>query len=273
MKLPIPCITVPADYPAGILHVHRFLFILLCSFLTAINLHAASPADLKAEADSAYAKEHFAQAAAIYRQLTDSIGESPQIYYNLANCYYRQDSIAQAILYYERALLLDPSFDDARFNLDIARAKTVDKVVPASEMFFVKLFHSIVLSLNINRWAQIAIAAFLLALIALFLYFFLPSIAAKKTAFICAVALILVTAFANIAAFQQRAHINNRTGAIIMAPSVVVKSTPSPSGTDLFILHQGTHVQISDNTMKEYVEVRLTDGKQGWIPRTQIEII
>ena len=227
----------------------------------------------KALADSAYANEHFAEAAAIYRQLTDSLGPSPQIYYNLGNCFYRQDSIAQAILYYERALLYDPSHRDARFNLDIARAKTVDKVVPASEMFFAKVFHSIVLSLSITRWAQIALAAFILALLSLALYLFLPSLAAKKTSFVLAIILFLIAIFANIAAAQQRSHINNRTGAIIMTPSVVVKSTPAAAGTDLFILHQGTHVDIRDNSMKDYVEIQLTDGKQGWIPRDQIEII
>ncbi|MBQ9286383.1 MAG: tetratricopeptide repeat protein [Bacteroidaceae bacterium] len=227
----------------------------------------------KALADSAYANEHFAEAAALYRQLTDSLGPSPQIFYNIGNCFYRQDSIAQAILYYERALLYDPSHKDARFNLDIARAKTIDKVVPASEMFFAKIFHSIVLSLSITRWAQIAIVSFILALLGLALYLFLPSLAAKKASFVLAIILFLITFFANIAAFTQRSHMNSRTGAIIMTPSVVVKSTPAAAGTDLFILHQGTHVDIRDNSMKDYVEIQLTDGKQGWIPRNQLEII
>ena len=227
----------------------------------------------KAEADSAYAAERYDEAIALYRQLTDSLGESAQIYYNLGNCYYRQDSIARAILYYERSLLLDPSNDDTRFNLDIARSKTVDRVVPASEMFFLQLFHSLILSQSISRWAIMAIAAFVLALICLALYFFMPGITAKKLSFTAAVLLFLVCIFANIAAFEQRSHIQNRTEAIIMAPSAVVKSTPSVSGTDLFILHEGTHVHISDNSMRDYVEVQLTDGKQGWIPRELIEII
>ncbi len=237
-----------------------------------VNVRRTAPVT-KPEADSAYAAEHFDEAIALYRQLTDSLGESPQIYYNIGNCYFRQDSIARAILYYERALLLDPSNDDARFNLDIARSKTVDRVVPASEMFFLQLFHSLILSLSISRWAIIAIASFILALICMAVYLFVPNITAKKLSFAAAVLLVVVTVFANIAAFEQRSHIRNRTEAIIMAPSAVVKSTPSASGTDLFILHEGTHVHIIDNTMRDYVEVQLTDGKQGWIPRILIEII
>ena len=237
-----------------------------------VNAKRTSPVT-KAEADSAYAAERFDEAIALYRQLTDSLGESPQIYYNIGNCYSRQDSIARAILYYERALLLDPSNDDARFNLDIARSKTVDRVVPASEMFFLQVFHSLILSLSISRWALIAIASFILALLCLAVYLFIPNITAKKISFTAAVLLIVVTAFANIAAFEQRSHIQKRSEAIIMAPSAVVKSTPSASGTDLFILHEGTHVHISDNSMRDYVEVQLTDGKQGWVPRNLIEII
>jgi len=88
-----------------------------------------------------------------------------------------------------------------------------------------------------------------------------------------AILLLIVCVFANIAAAQQRSQINHRTGAILMSPSAVVKSTPSASGTDLFILHEGTHVQIIDDTMREWVEVRMSDGKEGWLQRSEIERI
>ena len=227
----------------------------------------------KAEADSAYTHERYAESAAIYQQLTDSLGESAQLYFNLGNCYYRQDSIARAILYYERARLLDPSDDDIRFNLEMARAKTVDKVMPASEMFFVSAFRSLVLSLSITEWAILAIAMFVLALIAFCVYFFAPHLTAKKVGFTVALIALLVCVLANIAAFKQRSHIEHRTGAVIMSPSAVVKSTPSTSGTDLFILHEGTHVDIIDNTMHDWVEIHMSDGKEGWLSRDNIEII
>jgi len=227
----------------------------------------------KAMADSAYTHERYDEAAQIYRQLTDSLGESAQLYFNLGNCYYRQDSIARAILYYERARLLDPSDDDVRVNLEMARAKTVDKVVPASEMFFVSAFRSLVLSLSITEWAILAIAMFVLALIAFCVYLFAPNLLAKKIGFTVAVLALLLCVFANIAAFQQREHIEHRTGAVVMAPSAVVKSTPSDSGTDLFILHEGTHVDIIDDTMNEWVEIHMSDGKEGWLNRGDIEII
>ena len=250
--------------------IHKLLLALI---LTAPSLIGRAGGESFALADSAYTHERYAEAAVIYRQLVDSMGESAQLYFNLGNCYYRQDSLARAILYYERARLLDPSDDDIRFNLEMARAKTVDKVVPASEMFFVSLFRQLVLSMSIQGWAVLAVVMFVLALLAVSLYLFAPQLWMKKTGFTVAILALLLCIFGNIAAVRQRHHIEHRTGAIIMKPSAVVKSTPSDSGTDLFILHEGTHVEIVDDSMKEWVEVHMTDGKEGWLPRKELEVI
>ncbi len=255
--------------------IHKLLLALILTAPSLIGRAGGESlgGESSALADSAYTHEHYAEAAVIYRQLVDSMGESAQLYFNLGNCYFRQDSLARAILYYERARLLDPSDDDIRFNLEMARAKTVDKVVPASEMFFVSLYRQLVLSMSIQGWAVLAVAMFMLALLALAVYFFAPLLWAKKTGFTVAILAFLVCIFANVAAVRQRHQIEHRTGAVIMAPSAVVKSTPSASGTDLFILHEGTHVEIVDDSMKEWVEVHMTDGKQGWLPRRELEVI
>lgn len=241
------------------------LLFLLPTFLSA--------RDIKALADSAYAHEDFVHAAALYRSQIDSLGESATLYYNLGNCYYRQDSIARAILCYERARLLDPSDDDIRFNLDMARARTVDKVVPASEMFFVTVYRSMVLLMSIEGWARMAVVMFVLMFCGVAVYLFAPRLRAKQLGFGLAVVALLIGLFSHIAAVQQRQHIEHRDSAVIMAPSVVVKSTPSQSGTDLFILHEGTHVNIIDDTMREWLEIRMSDGKEGWLRRSELEII
>ena len=237
----------------------------------AVPVEAALPT--KAEADSAYAHEDFATASGIYQALLAANGGSAQLYFNLGNCYYRQDSIARAILCYERARLLDPSDDDVRFNLEMARSKTVDRVMPANDMFFVSLYHSVVRSLSIHTWTWFAILCFILMLAAIAAYLFLPSITGKKAGFTIAIVALLVCVFANIAAREQLHQLEHRSSAVIMAPSVVVKSTPSTSGTDLFILHEGTRVEIADDSMNDWMEIHMNDGKQGWIHRSEAEVI
>ncbi len=238
---------------------------------------AAEAADVttftKADADSAYASEDFARAALIYNRLLSDNGGSAQLYFNLGNCYYRQDSIARAILCYERARLLDPSDDDVRFNLEMARSKTVDRVMPANEMFFVSLFRSLVLSLSLSAWTWIAIFSFVVMLLAAAAYLFLPTIGGKKVGFTVAVLALLMCVFANIAAYQQLHQMEKHASAVIMSPSVVVKSTPSDSGTDLFILHEGTRVDIADNSMNQWMEIRMSDGKEGWVHKNDVEVI
>lgn len=227
----------------------------------------------KADADSAYIRNDFAAAVELYESILKNDGEAADIYYNLGNSYYKMDNIAKAVLNYERALLLNPGDGDIRFNLELARSKTVDKVTPSSEMFFVTWTQSLVNTMNEQAWARTGIIAFILTILTLSLFIFGKRIILKKVGFIAAICFFLITILANVFASEQKAELISHDNAIIMAPSVTVKSTPNESGTDLFILHEGRKVMIKDNTMKEWKEIRLEDGNVGWVPTSVIEII
>ena len=227
----------------------------------------------KAQADSAYINNDFACAISIYETILQNDGESADIYYNLGNSYYKMDNIAKAILNYEKALQLNPGNGDIRFNLELANSKTVDKVVPMSEMFFVTWVRSLTNSLSEKGWGKVGITTFLVTLIGLLLYFFGKKIILKKIGFIAAIAFFFICIIANVFASIQKTEAMNHSNAIIMVPSITVKSTPNEGGTDLFILHEGRKVMIKDNTMKEWKEIQLEDGNVGWVPVSAIEII
>lgn len=226
----------------------------------------------KAEGDSAYIKNDFASAIQIYESLLQQ-GEAPEIYYNLGNCYYKTDDIARAILNYERALLLSPGNTDIRANLEIARSKTIDKVTPVPEIFFITWIKSLVNSQSSDAWARTGIVSFLLLLVSLAIFFFTQHIKWKKIGFSAAILFLIVTVLSNLFASQQKSYLTNRNDAIILSPSVTVRSTPSESGTSLFVLHEGRKVEIKDNSMREWKEIRLEDGKVGWVPSSSIEVI
>lgn len=226
----------------------------------------------KAEGDSAYIRNDYASAIQIYEALLKK-GEAAEVYYNLGNSYYKADDIAKAILNYERALLLQPGNADVRANLDIARSKTIDKVVPVPEIFFVAWTKSLINSLSVNAWAKLGIASFILLLISLSLFFFSKQIIWKKSGFIAGMIFLFFVVLSNLFASQQKNELLNRNNAIILSPSVTVRSTPSESGTSLFVLHEGHKVEIKDNSMREWKEIRLEDGKVGWVPTSTIEVI
>lgn len=227
----------------------------------------------KAEADSAYINNDFVGAVNLYESILKNDGESADIYYNLGNSYYKLKNIAKAVLNYERALLLNPGDSDTRSNLELARSKTVDKITPPSEMFFMTWTQSLINTMSENAWARTGILTFILTIIMLALYIFGKRILWKKIGFISAICFFVICVLANVFASEQKAELLNHENAIIMAPSVTVKSTPNQSGTDLFILHEGRKVMIKDNTMKEWKEIKLEDGNVGWVPTSVIEII
>lgn len=227
----------------------------------------------KAEADSAYIRNDFAAAVELYESILKNDGVSADIYYNLGNSYYKMNNIAKAVLNYERALLLNPGNGDIRFNLELARSKTVDKVTPPSEMFFVTWAQSLINTMSEKAWAQTGIITFILTILTLSMYIFSKRTILKKVGFIAAICFFLITILVNVFASEQKEELVNHKNAIIMAPSVTVKSTPNQSGTDLFILHEGRKVMIKDNIMKEWKEIRLEDGNVGWVPTSVIEII
>ena len=226
----------------------------------------------KAEADSAYAQGHYQQAISDYQALLKQ-GASADLYYNLGNAYYRTENITQAVLNYERALLLSPGDRDIRFNLQLARSKTIDKIVPESEMFFVTWYHSLVNLMSVDGWAHTAIISLALVIVLSLVYLFSQPVWLRKIGFFGGITLLVVFVLANVFAYQQKQSLIHRKGAIVMSPSVTVKSTPAANGTDLFILHEGTKVTITDGSMRDWKEIRLADGKEGWIESKKIELI
>ena len=225
----------------------------------------------KAMGDSLYMANDYKEAAYVYEQLLSAEGEAAEVYYNLANSYYKDNEIAKAVLNYERALLLAPADEDVKFNLAIARSKTVDKVSEPYEIFFITWIEAVVNLLGMTAWAIIAITAFVILLLSVLLFLFSRNITIRKVTFFLAIFTLLLTVFANLAALHH--NMENGNGAIIMLPSVTAKSTPDASGTDLFVIHEGRKVYICDDTMKGWKEIELEDGTRGWVPAASIEKI
>ena len=240
--------------------------------LLLLLLPMSASAVTKADADSAYVRGEYQQAIKDYEALLKQ-GASADLYYNLGNAYYRTENITRAVLNYERALLLSPSDRDIRFNLQMARSKTIDKIIPEQEMFFVTWYRSLISLASVDGWARTALISLALAIMLALVYLFSDRICLRKVGFFGAFLMVGVFLCSNLFAHQQKQQLLHRKGAIVIAPAVTVKSTPAQNGTDLFILHEGAKVTITDASMKDWKEVRLADGKEGWIETRQIEFI
>ncbi len=228
--------------------------------------------DLLQEANEHYTKDEFKQAIDVYNQILKTNMESPEVYFNLGNSYYKTGQYTLAILYYERAKLLSPDDEDITFNLLVANQKVVDSIQELPGIFIVRWWNSVINSQTTDTWALISIISFILFLIMLGFYFFARTGDVRRITFWSGCFLIFLTLFSLSFAAKQKSRMVNHTFAIVMQPTVTVKSSPSEKGTNLFVIHEGLKVRITDK-LGEWLEIRLADGNKGWLQTESVERI
>lgn len=249
--------------------------VLSCSAITNVSVNASiikSNRDAIVAANKAYANGNFQQAASYYAELLKT-EKSAELYYNLGNCEYRLGNITQSIIAYERALRLNPSDRDTRYNLQFLRSKTIDRVVSVDEMFFVTWYHSLQNFLSIDAWATLAIISFVFALVFMLVYLLGRQIVLRKVGFFGGTILFVLFLVSILFACQRKAALSEHDIAIVLSPTLNVKATPSESSSDAFVLHEGTSLTITDRSMNKWYGVRLDDGTEGWIPKQSVEVI
>lgn len=227
---------------------------------------------LKQKADEAYSKGKYQDAITAYEAALKK-GKSANLYYNLGNAYYRTDNITRAVINYEKARLLAPGDKDILHNLDVARSKTIDNIQPGEKIFFKVWFENIKTSMGIDTWATVSLISLVVALILFLVYLFAKQMVVRKVAFYLSVCLVIFFILGNVFASQLKDIATNSKGAIIVSPSVTAKKTPTDQGVDVCILHEGTRVEITDEALKGWYEIRIADGREGWISSDAVELI
>ncbi len=223
------------------------------------------PAVLLQQASQHYMNQAFEKAILLYEQILASGKESAEVYFNLGNAYYKNNQIAQSLLNYERAKLLDPANDDIEFNIRMANQFTVDNLQALPEPFFIRWRTSVVNRATADTWAKFSLGAFFIFLIMLGTFLFSRYAWIKRLTFWSALILLVLSAFTFSFANRHKKALTHRKHAIVFCPRVAVKSAPSVSGTDLFIIHEGLKVEITDS-LNSWKEIRIPDGNKGWMP-------
>lgn len=247
----------------------RYFIAILATFFAAAVF---AQGDLIQKANEHYTKEEFTKAIDSYNQILMAGIESPELYYNLGNAYYKTNQFTLAILNYERAKMLAPDDEDIEFNLLVANQKVVDSIQELPGIFIVRWWNSLINSQTTDNWAVLSIIGFILFLTLVGLYFFAKSGDVKRVSFWAGCFFIVFTIFSWSFAARQKSRLVNHSFAIVMQPTVTVKSSPSEKGTNLFVIHEGLKVRITDK-LGDWVEIRLSDGNKGWLLTESIERI
>ena len=224
------------------------------------------------EANTYFSEEKYEEAITTYEEILNSNVESADLYYNLGNAYYKTAQLPKAILNYERAILLSPHDKDIRYNLEMVNTQITDKLENVGKFFLAEWFNSFKNTTKSDTWAIISISAFGLFIISLGIFFFSRQSAIKQISFFIGIIFFFGSFFAFNFSGAQKNKLVHRDTAIIFEPSVSIKSSPSTGGKDLFILHEGTKVKILESLM-EWKRVQISDGNEGWIHSSTIEVI
>ena len=223
-------------------------------------------------ANQAYIDGNYEAAVADYQTIEGRGYISARLYYNMGNAYYKQGQIGRAILYYNRALVVAPSMDDARYNLEIAEAQTKDKIAVVPEFFLNRWLRTFKSSISCTVWSGMSVVLFAVVLIFALLFLLGSRIKVRKAGFYGALVALLLFVVTTIFAVSSRNDIINRSGAIVMSSAISVKSSPDRAATDMFVLHEGTKVEISAE-IDGWCEVTIADGKKGWTESAHLERI
>ncbi|MBI5324204.1 MAG: tetratricopeptide repeat protein [Ignavibacteriae bacterium] len=224
------------------------------------------------KANMFYQNGYFSKAALNYEKIINNGYENGEIYYNLGNTYFRMNKIPNAIINYERALRLSPDDEDVIVNLNVANLRIVDKIEPLPKFFLVQWYEGIRNILSSGNWAVILVISVWIVFICLAVFVFFESPFVKKLLFGTLVLSVVVAVFSFMFSIQQNNTENSRNFAIVFEPTVYVKSSPDEEGKDLFILHEGTKVNIVDAVGK-WRKIKLANGNIGWLPGEAVEII
>lgn len=196
-----------------------------------------------------------------------------ELFYNIGNAYFKSEDYGRAILYYERALKIDPSFRDAGFNLEYAKSFTQDRIETVPEFFMKTWFRNVRTGISSNAWAALCLVLFAVALVLALIFMLSSGSGMRRVGFFAGLAALLLSVWCFGFSLRDKKDGETHETAVVISAVASVKSAPgADSAKDLFVLHEGTKVRIVDE-VSSWRNIELSDGRQGWIRNEDMEVI
>ena len=246
-------------------------FILL-AYCILCSMQGLAQDSLFKQANHYYNQKNYDSAMVAYHQLVENGYRDAMVYYNLGNACFKSNQIGKAILWYERALRLSPNNKDIQYNLAFANQQTIDNIETIPP-FFLKTWTLAVQNLfSAKNWAIISIVLCVVLVCFILLIFTVSNYQLRMMFFFFACLSLTVTTASIVFATLQTNNATRTDEGIVIQSSVTLKSTPDNSGTDLFTVHEGAKVKITDNA-GQWIEVQFVNGSKGWMLEEDVEVI
>lgn len=224
------------------------------------------------QGNTAYAKNQYAEAAAVYQEILNAGYESATVYFNLGNAQYKLAEMPSAILNYEKALKLAPGDADIKLNLQLANLKITDRIEELPEFFLSKWWKAFILFFSLSTLSVFTIVCFIAGFILIIAYLFLISVWPKKMAFYAGITVLSLGLIFLLMSGVQSHYLNAHQQGIVFSGAVDVKSGPDGQQKTLFVIHEGTKVSVLEQD-NDWAKVVLANGNGGWIKLQDIKEI
>lgn len=234
-------------------------FILISVFAKAEDVQS-----LFAKGNEAYKIGDFTTALKQYKAIEEQGETSADLNYNIGNCYFRLNKVGYAILNYEKALKQDPALEDAQINLLTAQKLTVDKIEQLPLPGIVRVYKGFLNMLNTEGWAKVSVVFVFLFLVFILIINFSKNSTIKKSLFLVNAIIVLFALLTLVFAFSSSYY--DKEELVLVKDNAYIKSEPTKSGKDLFILHEGTKVQLKQDN-NAWIQIKLSDGLIGWVEK------
>ncbi len=224
------------------------------------------------KANEAYNDGDYPEAVSQYTEVLKNGEESAELYFNLGNAHYKLNHIAESVYNYEKALLLNPGDKSIKNNLEFANNMVIDDIKSVPKSGLSNFITNAISIFSFNGWAWIAIIGVVVFSILFLLYYFSIASKWKRLFFTIAITAVIISFISLIFAFHLKNVTENNEFAIVFAEEVVIRNEPNPRGNELFLLHEGTKVQIL-STFQDWVQLELANGSRGWTTKSSLKFI
>ena len=248
----------------GKFDVVKKLIILIMLFVLETSFGQTTPEFLFNEGNKAYNAADYENAISLYEQTIKMGKHSAELYYNLGNANYRLNKVAESIYYFEKAKLMRPKDKDILTNSAFANNMTIDAIekIPVTQIDQIKKFIIEIFSFEI--WTYFTLILLWIFTILFLGYLFFIRTILKRRFFFSSLGILLLFIFSFSITYSIDQNEKNRKFAILFSKQIDIWSEPNQQGDRLFVLHEGTKVQLLDS-LEEWQKIRIANGSEGWI--------
>lgn len=236
----------------------------VCLFLVSFFSQAEDSQAIFKQGNEAYKTNQFNKALELYTSIENAGETSAELSFNIGNCYFRLDKVGYAILNYEKALKQDPSLEDAQVNLARANNLIIDKIDQLPLPGIVRVYKGFLNLLNTEGWAWLSMIFVFVFLALIIVINFSRNSTIKKSLFLVNALNVLLALLTLVFAFSSQYY--DKEELVLVKDNAYIKSEPTKSGKDLFILHEGTKVELKQ-VNNSWIQIKLSDGLIGWVEK------